>query len=269
MNPDKNDSDEKREYQAWLWSLVIHVIVFVIVCFTGLFIIVSPSPQEQTLDVSLYDADAGGGNRSGSGGATAPPPTPSAIDDVVLSKKNEELLPKIEESFTKEPEKQEVFKKEHSIPMAPAAVTYPNGHGNGDSISTNGSNGSGSGNEGNGSGSGPPGNGNSGSGNGDGSGDGDSNGKCPAIAPTLIVAPEPVYPESLRQRNVKGQVIIRIVVGTDGCVMSADIESSSCYEEMDQSALNAAWGYRYTAAYNEYGQAVPFQKRIRITFKLQ
>ena len=269
MNPDKNDSDEKSEYQAWLWSLVIHVIVFVIVCFTGLFIVVSPTLQEQTLDVSLYDADAGGGNRSGSGGATAPPPTPSAIDDVVLSEKNEELLPKIEESFTKEPEKQEKFKKEHSVPMTPATVTSPNGNGNGDSLSTNGSNGSGSGNAGNGSGSGPPGNGNSGSGNGDESGNGDSNGKCPAIAPTLIVAPEPVYPENLRQRNIKGQVIIRIVVGTDGSVMSADIESSSCYEEMDQSALNAAWGYRYTAAYNEYGQAVPFQKRIRITFKLQ
>jgi TonB family protein len=78
-----------------------------------------------------------------------------------------------------------------------------------------------------------------------------------------------VYPESLRQRNIKGQVIVRIVVGTDGEVMSADIESSSGYGEMDQSALNAAWGYRYTVAYNEYGQAVPFQKRVRITFKLR
>ena len=86
MNPDKNDSDEKREYQAWLGSLVIHAVIFVIVCFTGLFMVVSPPPKEQTLDISIYDADAGGGNRSGSGGGTAPRPTPSAIDDVVLSK---------------------------------------------------------------------------------------------------------------------------------------------------------------------------------------
>lgn len=273
MNPDKNDSDEKREYRAWLGSLAIHVVIFAIVCFTGLFVVVSP-PQEQPLDVSLYDADAGGGHHGGgAAAAAAPPPAPSApaIDDVVLDKKKEELLPKIEESFTKEPEKQEIYKKEHNAPVAPAAVTSPNGHGNGngDSLSANGGNGSGSGDAGNGSGSGPSGNGNGGSGNGDGPGNGDGNGKRPAIAPTLIAAPEPVYPESLRQRNVKGQVIVRIVVGTDGGVMSADIESSSGYGEMDQSALNAAWGYRYTVAYNEYGQAVPFQKRVRITFKLR
>ena len=267
MNPDKNDSDEKREYRAWLGSLAIHVVIFAIVCFTGLFVVVSP-PQEQPLDVSLYDADAGGGNRGGgaAAAAAAPPPAPTApaIDDVVLDKKKEELLPKIEESFTKEPEKQEIFKKEHN---APVAVTSPNGEGNGtgDSLSPNGGNGSGG--EGNGTGSGPSGNGNGGTGNGPGNGDG--NGKRPAIAPTLIEAPEPVYPESLRQRNIKGQVIVRIVVGTDGEVMIADIESSSGYGEMDQSALNAAWGYRYTVAYNEYGQAVPFQKRVRITFKLR
>ena len=274
MNPDKNDSDEKREYRAWLGSLAIHVVIFAIVCFTGLFVVVSP-PQEQPLDVSLYDADAGGGNRGGGAAAAAaalpPAPTAPAIDDVVLDKKKEELLPKIEESFTKEPEKQEIFKKEHNAPVAPAVVTSPNGEGNGtgDSLSPNGGNGSGG--EGNGTGSGPSGNGNGGAGNGtgDGPGNGDGNGKRPAIAPTLIEAPEPVYPESLRQRNIKGQVIVRIVVGTDGEVMSADIESSSGYGEMDQSALNAAWGYRYTVAYNEYGQAVPFQKRVRITFKLR
>ena len=157
--------------------------------------------------------------------------------------------------------------------MAPTAVTSPigNRNGNGESISAN--SGSGSSNAGNGSDSGPSGNGNGGSSNGsgpgNGDGDGNENGKRPAIAPVLIAAPEPVYPESLRQRNVKGQVIVRIVVGTDGSVMSADIESSSGYGEMDQSALNAAWGYRYTVAYNEYGQAVSFQKRIRITFKLR
>ena len=248
MNPDK-----KREYRAWLWSLAIHVVIFVIICFTGLFMVVSP-PQEQTLDVNLYDVDAGGGNH-GEGIAVMPQPSASAIDDVVLDKKKEELLPKIEESFTKEPEKQEIFKKEHNVPVA---VTSPDGHGNGNGNKLSSNSGSGSGSSGNGNG-----------GNGDGIGNVDSNGKLPAIAPTLIVAPEPVYPESLRHRNIEGQVIIRIVVGTDGSVMSANIESSSCYEEMDQSALNAAWGYRYTVAYNEYGQAVPFQKRIRITFKLK
>lgn len=275
MAPDKNDSDKRREYRAWMGSLLVHLVIFVLVCFTGLFVVVSPH-GEQPVDVSLYDADAGAGGGHNAGGAqtpaeAAPASAAPSIEDVVLDKNKEELLPKIEESFTREPEKQEMFKKEHNAPVAPTAVTYPtgNGNGNGESISAN--SGSGSSNAGNGFGSGPSGNGNggSGNGNGDGPGNGDGDGKRPAIAPVLIEAPEPVYPESLRQRNVKGQVIVRIVVGTDGSVMSADIESSSGYGEMDQSALNAAWGYRYTVAYNEYGQAVSFQKRIRITFKLR
>ncbi|ORU00437.1 TonB domain protein [Anaerovibrio sp. JC8] len=266
-----DNSDKKREYRAWAGSLVIHLVIFAIVCLTGLFVVVSPK-EDQPVDVSLYDADAGGGHSGGGAAAAAPaPPAPAApsIDDVVLDKKKEEILPKIEETFTKEPEKQEQFKKEHNAPVAPAAVTAPNGTGEGSGSSLSGTgNGTGNG-DGNGNGSGQGTGPGVGSGNGEGPGTGDGNAKRPAIPPSLLEAPEPVYPENLRQRNVKGQVIVRIVVGTDGDVISADVESSSGYGEMDQSALDAAWGYRYTTAYNEYGQAVPFQKRVRITFKLR
>lgn len=277
-----DNSDKKREYRAWAASLLIHLLIFVIVCLTGLFVVVSPR-QEQPVDVSLYDADAGGGHQGGGASApapapesAAPPPAAPSIDDVVLDKKKEEILPKIEETFTREPEKQEQFKKEHNAPVAPAVVASANGTDQGDKTAVQG--GSGSGSEGTGTGNGPAGNGTgNGSGNGEGSGNGDGDGpgsgdsetKRLAIPPTLLEAPEPEYPESLRQRNIKGQVVVRIVVGTDGSVMSAEIEDSSDYGEMDQSALDAAWGYRYTTAYNEYGQAVTFQKRVRITFKLR
>lgn len=261
-------SDKKREYRAWTGSLLIHLVIFAIVSLSGLFVIVAPK-EDRPVDVMLYDMDAGGS--PGSGGApapaeAAPPPPAPSFDDVVIDNKKEKL-PQIEEKFTKEPEKQEQFKQEHNAPVAPVSnpifATGGTGDGSGSNIHGSGTGaGSGSG-TGTGDGTG------NGTGNGTGDGSGTAKGKRPAIPPTLIAAPEPEYPESLRQKNIRGKVIVSIVVGTDGSVESAEIESSSGHGAMDQAALDAAWGYRYTTAYNEYGEAVSFRKRIRITFKLK
>ena len=264
-------SDKKREYRAWTGSIVIHLLIFAIVSLSGLFVVVSPKEDKQ-VDVLLYDMDAGGS--AGSAGAAAPmeaappPPAPS-FDDVVIDNKKEKL-PQIEEKFTKEPEKQEQFKQEHNAPVAPVpnAILAMGGTGDGSGSSLHGTMGGG---KGTGDGAGPgngDGNG-TGNGNGAGNGDGSEKAKRPAIPPQLIAAPEPIYPESLRQKNIKGKVTVRITVGTDGSVQSAEIESSSGHGAMDQAALEAAWGYRYTTAYNEYGEPVSFRKRVKITFKLR
>ena len=270
LTPGDNEmmSDKKREYRAWMGSVIFHLIVFAIISLSGLFVIVAPK-AERPLDVAIYDMDAGGS--SGSAGAAAPapaelpPPTPS-IDDVVIDQKKEKL-PVIEEKFTKEPEKQEAFKKEHNAPIAPVAnaVFAIGGTGDGSGSSLLGTGGAGAG-AGDGGGTG-----NGGEGNGSGNGPASSQEKTkrPAIPPQLIAAPEPAYPENLRQKNINGRVTVRITVGTDGGVESAEIENSSGYAEMDAAALDAAWGYRYTTAYNEYGEAVSFRKRVRITFRLR
>ena len=109
----------------------------------------------------------------------------------------------------------------------------------------------------------------SGSGSGSGTGDGTGTGLRPAIPPQKIAGGEPVYPESLRARNVKGVVVVRISVNTSGTVDGVEIVSSSGHDAMDQAAINAAWGYAYTTAYNEYGEAVRFTKRIRMEFRLR
>ncbi|MCR5176586.1 MAG: energy transducer TonB [Anaerovibrio sp.] len=266
--------DKKREYRAWCISLGIHVVLFILVSFTGLFAIAA-TKEDKPVDVTLYDADAGksaGASGAGSSASAAPPPpAPPSIDDVVIKKKQTEKLPEIEEKFTKEPEKQEEFKKEHNAPVAvnPVFAVGATGNGLGPGIFAGTGSGDGVGNNGNGTGNGSgDGNGN-GNGSGNGSGDGNGNGIRPAIAPELISAPEPVYPESLRKKNIHGKVIVRITVGTSGGVESAEVISSSGYGEMDQAALDAAWGYRYTTAYNEHGEAVSFRKRVKITFKLR
>ena len=225
-----------------------------------------------SIDITQYDMYTGGS--AGAAGSSAPmeaspsPPAPS-FDDVVIDNKKEKL-PQIEEKFTKEPEKQEQFKQEHNAPVAPVSnpifAVGGTGDGSGSSLYGTGSgNGSGTGLGGNGKGNGTG----TGTGDGIGSGYGSGQGKRPAIPPELIAAPEPIYPENLRQKNINGKVTVRITVGTDGQVESAEVESSSGYSEMDQAAMEAAWGYRYTTAYNEYGEAVSFRKRVRITFKLR
>ena len=264
-------SDKKREYRAWTGSLIVHLVIFALISLSGLFVIVTPK-AERPVDVTLYDMDAGGS--AGAAGAAAPmeaappPPAPS-FDDVVIDNKKEKL-PQIEEKFTKEPEKQEQFKQEHHAPVAPVSnpifAVGGTGDGSGSSLYGTGSgNGSGTGLGGDGKGNGTG----TGTGDGTGSGSGSGQGKRPAIPPELIAAPEPIYPENLRQKNINGKVTVRITVGTDGQVESAEVESSSGYSEMDQAAMEAAWGYRYTTAYNEYGEAVYFRKRVRITFKLR
>lgn len=270
------DADKKREYRAWLISAGIHVALFIVVCLTGLFVIVSPA-EDRPVDVILYDADAGASGPAGGGDAApaqaeAAPPPPS-FDDVVLDSKVEKL-PEITETFTKEPQKQEQFKKEHNAPVAPAVVFSANGNGSGASAGTAsgtgfGGNGSGtSGISGTGSGNGA-GEGNGGNGDGgSGAGDGTGKGLRPAILPELISAPRPSYPSRLRRRNVEGDVTVTIIVGTDGAVESAEVSSSSGYPSMDKAALQAAYGYRYTPSYNEYGEAVSFTKRIHVAFRI-
>ena len=268
MPQDILQQDKKRECRAWLYSFVVHIFMFLIACGFNVFAIAVP-PEERPVDVTIYDADAGGGGGGSSAAApaeAAPPPIPS-IEDIVLEQKVK--LPEIKEDFTQKPELQEKFKKEHNAPAAPAVTNAAGsgnaaGNGSGSGEGTGTGTGSGTG-DGNGSGTGED----SGSGSGSGTGHGTGTGLRPAIPPQKIAGGEPVYPESLRARNVKGVVVVRISVNTSGTVDGVEIVSSSGHDAMDQAAINAAWGYAYTTAYNEYGEAVRFTKRIRMEFRLR
>lgn len=260
------EGKKKREYSAWLISVGLHLVVFVLVSLTGLFVMVSPE-KDNPIDVMLYNADAGGhqGGGAAAAGEAVASAAASSAPEIVIS--DQVALPEITEDFTKTPELQEKFKKEHHAPQVAPQVTglvgqgVASGAGKGESGTGNGT-GDGLG-TGSGTGQG------SGEGTGSGNGSGSEPGLRPAIPPQRIYAPEPEYPSSLRRKNVSGSVAVRITVNTAGTVSAAELLESSGHKAMDQAAMEAAWQYQYTPAYNEYGEAVSFTKRIRVEFVIQ
>jgi periplasmic protein TonB len=253
--------EQKRKFKATGFSLLLHLLVFAAIATTGLFAQVS-ADEKKPVDVAVYDMDAGdaGGGHSNSTAAAAAP----SAGDIVFEKRVQ--VPQITEAYTETPEKQQEYKKNHQDKAENPAVNASTGAG---SAALSAGSGQSSGSDGSVPGAGM------GTGNGQVSGQGNGDGRDAAAAqrpktpPQLISAPAPTYPESLRQQNAEGTVRVRMLVGTDGGVESAEVVESSGYGEMDAAALNAAYGYHFSPALNVYGEAVPCHTTRRIHFDLR
>lgn len=124
--------------------------------------------------------------------------------------------------------------------------------------------GSGSG-EGSGSGSG------SGSGNGDGNGSGNGSGsgmETPAVPPRLASRTNPRYPASARSAGITGVARVRMLVNASGRVDSAELYGSSGNGELDASAVECVYKWRFTPAKNGAGKPVPCYIIIPVRFSL-
>jgi len=255
---------DKNERIALSVSILLHIIVFACLAATGLFVYLAASTNEHVLDVEVYDSDAGGKSTGGSGGENLLAGTP------VIEVKEDVHVPIISEQYTKEArqvqkqeEQQEQQGREESK-ATPEKVANGIAFGNG---------GSGSGKESNGFGSGVD----NGIGNGTENGSGDGSGRSgknsgdtlkPKIAPQLLSSVQPGYPERLRRDGIEGQVVVKMVVGTDGSVERVSVVGSSGHGEMDKAAEEAAYRYSFTPAENAYGEAVRCAVRQTISFSL-
>ena len=257
-------SVNKDKLYAWGISAGVHALLFVLVALTGLFAQVSAEP-EKTLDVALYDveqAEAGGASLGETGGAGEE----SAVGEVSFS--HNTAAPEISENYTRQPETQQIYKeskqRENASKSEKAVIRdKTNGKGQGNASMGEGVADSGNGGEkGNGQG------GEAGSGQGSGARD-VASAQRPKTPPRLLAGANPAYPEDLRRQGIEGAVRVRVVVGKDGSVETANVTVSSGYSSMDEAAVAAAYRYRFSAARNVYEEPVRCAVSQTVQFRLQ
>lgn len=242
--------DEKRRRNwGFAGSAIIHVLIFLIVSFTGLFQFTHA--QENIVEVTFF----GGGGGGGSDNAGVIEETePEAVAAVEETSDSDAIFEANKE------EKPAVVKKQQVKP-----VVKSSGKGKG----TGQGSGTGSG-IGPGSGSGSGGGHGSGHGTGTGSGSGPGSGitSSPAVPPRIIKSYQPPYPSAERNAGVEGTVSIRFLIGTDGSVEDVTVTSSSGNANLDNAAVAACRKWRFTAAKNSSGLPVRCYASIPIIFKI-
>lgn len=242
--------DEKRRRNwGFAGSVIIHVLIFLIVSFTGLFQFTHA--QENIVEVTFFGGGGGGGSDNAGVIEETEPEAAAAVEETsdsdAIFEANKE-------------EKPAVVKKQQVKP-----VVKSSGKGKG----TGQGSGTGSG-IGPGSGSGSGGGHGSGHGTGTGSGSGPGSGitSSPAVPPRIIKSYQPPYPSAERNAGVEGTVSIRLLIGTDGNVEDVTVTSSSGNANLDNAAVAACRKWRFTAAKNSSGLPVRCYASIPIIFKI-
>jgi protein TonB len=87
-------------------------------------------------------------------------------------------------------------------------------------------------------------------------------------APELITSVKPIYPELAMNAGIEGTVMLRVLVGEDGKVLSVDVLRSDVTPAMEEAAMVAARQFRFkparqrTVPVRAY-MAVPVEFRLR------
>ena len=263
---------QKDKCTGYAISLIIHLLIFIAICFTGLFAKVS-TDAPHNIDVDVYEVaqEAGGGGGGSSASADEPAmETEAGVDNIAFSVEKEKL-PEIAEEYTKEPEKQQQYRQEHHAAEAPiepsSAVTgnasAASGQGTGMGSGTGYGDGDGGGV---GAGSGDGSGGGTGSGNGTGSGRDEEAAKVAKVPPVFLGGSNPVYPQDLQDQGIGGSVVLRLTVSSSGAVTDVEIAGSSGISQLDRAAVQAAYSYSFTPARNVYDEPVACIVNKKVVF---
>jgi len=85
-------------------------------------------------------------------------------------------------------------------------------------------------------------------------------------APRATYSPDPKYPEKARKARERGDVVLQLVVGTDGLPRDLKVDRGLT-PEMEQSAIDAVKHWKFTPA-TRNGHPVPAQIKVAVSFKL-
>lgn len=273
---EKHAGSGREKWAAWGISAALHVLLFLLLAFCGVFSLFKPSADHwQALEVAIYDADAEA--EAGGGGGQAPPAGGSAESaGVEISLPSEADLPQIHEEYTKSPERQEEYRQKHQqkpdVPADSGRKDLPDAKPSadddgGDGQKAQGTQGTGGSGESSGRGMGTR------AGEGSGNGSEAGTGRVPAAAqrpktpPQLLQSRNPRYPRDLEDQGIGGTVLLSLLVGSDGGVQSVSVAASSGYAALDAAAIEAGYGYRFLPARNVYDEPVACRISKRIIFQ--
>lgn len=308
MRGHTNMDEKKRRRISWIFSVIFHLAMFLIISFTGLLHYTSLEKSD-IFEVTAVSGGGGGGGSSSGGGEISAPPTPSEPaatsestaftpeqigSDAILqhsdTSKTKVTYEQLDVLRQEEKQEQEQTQEtvENNVPThltTPKAIDlkeYRNSHGTGSSDNsdiaeqgngTDSGEGTGSG-QGNGSGTGTGdgnGNGNS-TGNGEGNGIGEATDEVvssPAVPPSVTRRVQPTYPSHEREAGITGTATIRFLIGKDGSVESVELVGSSGSSALDNAAVNAGYKWRFAPAKDEYGRPVRCYARQSMDFQLR
>lgn len=224
-----------RYGKSFAMSIGLHLVAAAVVGLASFAINKTPS---NIMEVTLVGGGGGGGAAASSTVETIN--TPATKDDIVDKKLKQESL-KSQQTTVKED-------KAANNKATGSSNSAGNGVGEGSGTGTGTGNGSGSG---------------TGSGSGSGSGL-----EKPVVPPRLLGKTNPRYPLGVRSRNITGTTSVRMLVNEKGKVVSAGVASSSGNGELDASAVECVYKWKFSPAKNGQGNAVQCYITIPIKFTI-
>ncbi len=106
-------------------------------------------------------------------------------------------------------------------------------------------------------------------GSGTGEGKGEGNGQGVVVRPRILSAREPVYPATARKQAIEGTVYVKMLISNTGKVEEAHIAKSSGNADLDNSALQAVYKWRFSPARNVLKQKIACYITMPVKFKLR
>jgi TonB family protein len=85
--------------------------------------------------------------------------------------------------------------------------------------------------------------------------------------PLATYSPEPEYPKNERKARHEGDVVLRLVVGTDGATHDIKV-ARSLSPDFDAAAIEAVKTWKFSPA-TKYGKPIPLQMDVQVGFHLR
>ncbi len=92
--------------------------------------------------------------------------------------------------------------------------------------------------------------------------------ELPSSKADYLHNPPPEYPRLSKRLGEQGKVVVRVLIGPDGAPQKVELQTSSGFERLDKSAMDAAMRWRYVPG-KRGGVAEAMWYQVPIQFTLE